>query len=118
MLQTAAQLPQLDRPWMVGRILQTGVEMLDGATRIGERAGVEERQLKMGIGVDPYLVLQSIKKLQEFNPSILFFPHGGATADVAIHHIEGVTQRCLDTALKLLKAGENHKIIAKNLIEI
>jgi glyoxylase-like metal-dependent hydrolase (beta-lactamase superfamily II) len=68
-------------------------------------------------GSDPILTLQSIEKLQEFNPAILFFSHGGTTREVTrIMRMFALNNRqCADIALKALKAGEDREEIANSL---
>ena len=71
-------------------------------------------------GSDPFLFLQSIKKLQKLKPELVFFSHGGATADadkIMQSAIDGARQ-CHDTALEALKSGEDQKAVARRLIEI
>jgi glyoxylase-like metal-dependent hydrolase (beta-lactamase superfamily II) len=71
-------------------------------------------------GSDPFLFLQSIKKLQKLKPELVFFSHGGATADadkIMQSAIDGARQ-CHDTALEALKSGEDQKEVARRLIEI
>jgi glyoxylase-like metal-dependent hydrolase (beta-lactamase superfamily II) len=71
-------------------------------------------------GSDPFLSLQSIEKLQELKPELLFFSHGSATrdADKIIQSSLDAARQCLDAALEALKAGEDQKEVARRLIEI
>jgi glyoxylase-like metal-dependent hydrolase (beta-lactamase superfamily II) len=71
-------------------------------------------------GSDPILIQQSIEKLQELNPAILFFSHGSTTREVAkIMRMIAVNNRqCTDIALKALKAGKNQEEIANSLADV
>jgi glyoxylase-like metal-dependent hydrolase (beta-lactamase superfamily II) len=71
-------------------------------------------------GSDPILILQSIEKLQELNPAILFFSHGGTTREVAriMRMFADNLRQCTDIALKALKAGKDRKEIANNLADV
>ena len=72
------------------------------------------------LGSDPTLILQSIDKLLELNPEILFFSHGSATREVAeiIQRVVNDERRCADIALKALKAGEDRQEMANSLADI
>ncbi len=71
-------------------------------------------------GSDPILTLQSIAKLQELNPAILFFSHGGTTKEVTkiIRMFADNARQCGDIALKALKAGDDRKEIANGLADV
>jgi glyoxylase-like metal-dependent hydrolase (beta-lactamase superfamily II) len=71
-------------------------------------------------GSDPFLFLQSIKKLQKLKPELVFFSHGGATADAdkIMQSAKDGARQCHDTALEALKSGEDQKEVARRLIEI
>jgi glyoxylase-like metal-dependent hydrolase (beta-lactamase superfamily II) len=71
-------------------------------------------------GSDPFLILQSIDKLQELDPAILFFSHGGTTREVAkiIRMFADNARQCADIALKALKAGEDWEKIANSLADV
>jgi len=71
-------------------------------------------------GSDPQLIVQSIDRVQQFNPAMLFFSHGGTTSDASrIIQVALKNERqCADTALKALKAGEDQETIARRLAEI
>jgi glyoxylase-like metal-dependent hydrolase (beta-lactamase superfamily II) len=71
-------------------------------------------------GSDPEVIVQSIDRVQQFDPAMLFFSHGGTTADASrIIQVALKNERlCADTALKALKAGENQEVIARKLAEI
>jgi glyoxylase-like metal-dependent hydrolase (beta-lactamase superfamily II) len=71
-------------------------------------------------GSDPILILQSIEKLQELNPAILFFSHGGTTREVTkiMRMFADNTRQCTDIAIKALKAGKDGEEIAKNLADV
>jgi len=71
-------------------------------------------------GSDPEKISQSIDKVRQTNPAMLFFSHGGTTADASkiIRVAISDEGRCADTALKALKAGEDQETIARRLAEI
>ena len=71
-------------------------------------------------GSDPEEILQSIHRLRQLSPAMLFFSHGGATADASriIELALSDERQCADTALKALKAQEDHEAIARRLAEI
>ena len=71
-------------------------------------------------GSDPETILQSIDKVRQFNPAVLFFSHGGASAKVTeiIQVAFNNERQCADTALKALKAGQNQETIAHRLAVI
>ena len=71
-------------------------------------------------GSDPFLFLQSIEKLEELKPELVFFSHGSATrdADKIIQSSLDAARQFLDAALEALKAGEDQKEVARRLIEI
>ena len=71
-------------------------------------------------GSDPFLILQSIDKIRELDPAILFFSHGGTTKEVAkiIRMFANNARQCADIALKALKAGEPQEEIVNRLAGI
>jgi glyoxylase-like metal-dependent hydrolase (beta-lactamase superfamily II) len=71
-------------------------------------------------GSDPIITLQSIEKLQELNPAILFFSHGGTTGEAAriLRQFADNTRQCADIAFKALKAGKDREEIAKSLADV
>jgi glyoxylase-like metal-dependent hydrolase (beta-lactamase superfamily II) len=71
-------------------------------------------------GSDPFVFLQSVEKLQELKPELLFFSHGCATrdSDKIIQSGLNEARQCLDAAFEALKAGEDQKEVARRLIEI
>jgi glyoxylase-like metal-dependent hydrolase (beta-lactamase superfamily II) len=71
-------------------------------------------------GSDPFLFLQSIEKLRKLKPELVFFSHGGATADVdkIMQSAIDEARQCHDTAFEALKSGEDQKQVARRLIEI
>ena len=71
-------------------------------------------------GSDPFLFLQSIEKLQEIRPELVFFSHGSATthADKVIQSCLYEARQCQDVAFEALKAGEDQKEVARRLIEV
>jgi len=71
-------------------------------------------------GSDPFLILQSIDKLRELDPAILFFSHGGTTREVAkiMRMFADNARQCADIALKALKAGEDREKIANSLADV
>jgi hypothetical protein len=71
-------------------------------------------------GSDPELILKSIDKVQQFNPALLFFSHGGTTAEASRIIQVALTDedQCADTALKAMKAGEDQAMIARRLAGI
>ena len=71
-------------------------------------------------GSDPFLILQSIDKLQKLDPAILFFSHGGATravAEITRMFADNVRQ-CADIALKALKAGADREEIINSVADV
>lgn len=71
-------------------------------------------------GSDPFLVLQSIDKIQKLNPAIIFFSHGGTTkkVDKILPMIAANNRQCTDIALKLLKEGKDREEIANSLADV
>lgn len=69
---------------------------------------------------DPFVTLQSITKLQELNPEILFCPHGRTTnrASEIIQRFKENTRKCADIALKAYEAGETEEAIVQQLVDI
>jgi glyoxylase-like metal-dependent hydrolase (beta-lactamase superfamily II) len=71
-------------------------------------------------GSDPILTLQSIDKLRELDPAILFFSHGGTTREVAkiMPMFADNVRQCADITLKALKAGEDREEIINSLADV
>jgi glyoxylase-like metal-dependent hydrolase (beta-lactamase superfamily II) len=71
-------------------------------------------------GSDPFLFLQSIEKLKNLKPELVFFSHGSAIrdADKIIQSALDGARQCHDTALEALRSGEDQNEIARRLIEI
>ena len=69
---------------------------------------------------DPYVTLQSITKLQELNPAIIFFSHGKAynRASEIIQRFKEDTRDCTDVALKAYEAGEKEETIVRQLVDV
>jgi glyoxylase-like metal-dependent hydrolase (beta-lactamase superfamily II) len=77
----------------------------------------KSRMLACVPGSDPEAIVQSIDKLRQFNPALLFFSHGGTTADASriIQVALADEDQFADTALKGMQAGEDQDKIAHNL---
>ena len=91
----------------------------------GDALGAHFSDIKGGLpscilGSDPTLILQSIDKLLELNPEILFFSHGGTTREVAeiIQRVANDERQCADIALKALRAGEDREEMANSLADV
>jgi glyoxylase-like metal-dependent hydrolase (beta-lactamase superfamily II) len=71
-------------------------------------------------GSDPFLILQSIDKIRELDPSIFFFSHGGTTREVAkiMRIVADNARQFADIALRALKAGEDGEEIANSLADV
>jgi glyoxylase-like metal-dependent hydrolase (beta-lactamase superfamily II) len=71
-------------------------------------------------GSDPELIVKSIDKVQQFNPALLFFSHGGTTAEASriIQVALNDEGHCADTALNAMRAGEDQAKIAHRLAGI
>ncbi|UCE52289.1 MAG: MBL fold metallo-hydrolase [Desulfobacterales bacterium] len=71
-------------------------------------------------GSDPFLILQSIDKLRELDPAIVFFSHGGTTWEVAkiMRKFADNARQCADIVLKALKVGEDREEIANSLGDV
>jgi glyoxylase-like metal-dependent hydrolase (beta-lactamase superfamily II) len=71
-------------------------------------------------GSNPELIVQSIDKVRQFNPALLFFSHGSATSEAAriIELALNDEGQCADTALKAMKAGADQEKIAGRLAGI
>ena len=69
---------------------------------------------------DPYLTLQSIAKLQELNPEIIFFSHGKTynRAFEIIQRFKEDTRDCTDAALKAYAAGAKEETIVRQLVDV
>ena len=71
-------------------------------------------------GSDPEKIVQSIDKIKQFEPAMVFFSHGGA-ASAATRLIQIALdneKQCAETAIRAMKAGENHEKIGRRLAEI
>jgi glyoxylase-like metal-dependent hydrolase (beta-lactamase superfamily II) len=81
---------------------------------------IKSRALSCVPGSDPELIVQSINKLRQLNPALLFFSHGGASADASriIQVALNDEGQGADTALKALQAGEDQEEIARRLAGI
>jgi glyoxylase-like metal-dependent hydrolase (beta-lactamase superfamily II) len=71
-------------------------------------------------GSDPFLCLQSMEKLQELKPEMLFYSHGSATRDAVkiIQSVIDVARQCQAAAFESLKANEDRKEVAHKIAEI
>jgi len=71
-------------------------------------------------GSDPDAIVQSIDKLKQVNPALLFFSHGGTTADASRIIQVALTDedQFAETTLKGMQAGEDQAKIARRLAEI
>lgn len=71
-------------------------------------------------GSDPQLILESMGKLLQFNPDLLFFSHGEARADASriIQVALNDERRGADIALKALQKGANNEAVSRRLAEI
>jgi len=71
-------------------------------------------------GSDPEKIVQSIDKVKQSQPALLFFSHGGATTEASriIQVALNTEQQCTETALKAMRAGEDQAIIGRRLAEI
>ena len=80
----------------------------------------KSRALACVPGSDPELIIQSIKKLQQVNPDLLFFSHGGTSAEASriIQVALKDERQGADIALKTLQNGGNQKEVAHRLAEI
>ena len=71
-------------------------------------------------GSDPQLIVESIARVQQLNPALLFFSHGGTAGDASrmIEVALSNEDRCAAIALKALQAGEEPEKIGRMLAEI
>jgi len=71
-------------------------------------------------GSDPELIVQSIEKVRQREPALLFFSHGGTATEASriIDVVLADERQCADTTLKALKAGEDQIKIARRLAGI
>ena len=71
-------------------------------------------------GSDPEKIVQSIDKIKQFEPAMVFFSHGGAVSgatgliQIALEN----EKHCAETAMKAMKAGEDQEKIGSRLAEI
>lgn len=71
-------------------------------------------------GSDPQLIVESIARIQQHNPALLFFSHGRATRDASrtIEVALSNEKQCADMALEAMQAGEEQEKIGRMLAEI
>jgi glyoxylase-like metal-dependent hydrolase (beta-lactamase superfamily II) len=71
-------------------------------------------------GSDPEMIVQSIDKVRQIDPAMLFFSHGGAAVDASgiIPIALNNERQCAEAALTALKAGEDQQKIAHRLAGI
>ena len=71
-------------------------------------------------GSDPDKIVQSIAKVKQAQPALLFFSHGGATSEASriIQVALNNEQRCTEAAFKALQAGEDQEKIGLRLAGI
>ena len=71
-------------------------------------------------GSDPEKIIESIEKLKQIEPALLFFSHGGATAEASriIQVALNNEQRCTEAAFKAIRAGEDQEKIGLRLAGI
>jgi glyoxylase-like metal-dependent hydrolase (beta-lactamase superfamily II) len=71
-------------------------------------------------GSDPILTLQSMEKLQQLKPEILFFSHGSSTRQAAkiIQLATDEARQCQDIALEALKSGADQREVARRLVQV
>lgn len=69
---------------------------------------------------DPFLILQSITKLQEFHPEIIYFSHGRTTgrASEILQRYADDAGLCIKVALNGLKTGASDENIASKLADV
>ena len=69
---------------------------------------------------DPFVTLESITKLQDLNPQILFFSHGRTTnrASEIMQRFKEDTRECADVAQKAYAAGEDQETIVNRLVDV
>lgn len=80
----------------------------------------KSRALACVPGSDPELIVQSIEKLQQFNPALLFFSHGGTTAEASrvIQIALKDERQGAEIALRTLQKGGDQQKVAHRLAEI
>ncbi len=71
-------------------------------------------------GSDPEVIVQSIDRLRQVSPALLFFSHGGTTAGASriIQVALNNEVQCAETALKAIQAGEDQERVARRLAGI
>jgi len=71
-------------------------------------------------GSDPEKIIESIEKLKQIEPALLFYSHGGATTDASriIQVALNNEQRCTEAAFKAIRAGEDQEKIGLRLAGI
>ena len=81
---------------------------------------IKSKALSCVPGSDPELIVQSIKKLRQLNPALLFFSHGETSADASRIIQVALTDegQGAETALKALQGGEDQEKIARRLAGI
>ena len=65
-------------------------------------------------------IIESIEKLKQIEPALLFFSHGGATSEASriIQVALNNEQRCTEAAFKAIRAGEDQEKIGLRLAGI
>ena len=86
----------------------------------GYYAEIKSRMPACVPGSDPEKIVQSIDKIRQFEPAMVFFSHGGAVsgAPAIIQIALNNEKQCADTAMEALKAGEDQEKIGNRLAEI
>jgi len=71
-------------------------------------------------GTEFYINLESIKRIQDLKPEVIYFSHGSTRNDVSrcMKLAQENTRACLDTTLKGFRAGEDTDKIAMRLIDV
>jgi len=74
----------------------------------------------ISLGSDPFLIMRSIDKLREHDPSMLFFSHGGATGEVAkiMQNYADKVQQCTDIILKAPEKGKDYELIVNSVADV
>ena len=69
---------------------------------------------------DPYMTLQSITKLQELNPEIIFFSHGRTSnrAPEMIQRFKDDTRKCVDIAQEAYATGQTEEAVLRRLVDV
>jgi glyoxylase-like metal-dependent hydrolase (beta-lactamase superfamily II) len=71
-------------------------------------------------GSDPEKIVQSIEKIHQFEPAMVFFSHGGAVSGASglIQIALENEKQCAESAIQAMKAGEDQDKIGHRLAEI